>query len=69
MVAAQRRIAAGRAHELFDDLSMQKKCDAGYRDTIAKLTAQGERIEILDGEAAPDTVFQDIKRVLAEVLC
>jgi dTMP kinase len=59
-VAAQRRIAAGRVQELFEDLQMQQEVDAGYRATIAELTALGERIETLDGELAPDAVFQQI---------
>jgi dTMP kinase len=59
-VAAQRRVAAGRVQELFEDLQMQHDVDAGYRATIAELTALGERIEILDGELPPDAVFQQI---------
>ncbi|HEY0484179.1 MAG TPA: dTMP kinase, partial [Kofleriaceae bacterium] len=59
-VAAQRRVAAGRVQELFEDLAMQQEVDAGYRATIAELTALGERIEVLDGELEPDAVFQRI---------
>jgi dTMP kinase len=59
-VAAQRRVAAGRVQELFEDLQMQQEVEAGYRATIAELTALGERIEIVDGELSPDTVFQQI---------
>jgi dTMP kinase len=59
-VAAQRRVAAGRVQELFEDLQMQQEVDAGYRATIAELTALGERIEIIDGELPPDAVFQQI---------
>jgi dTMP kinase len=59
-VAAQRRVAAGRVHELFDDLRMQQEVEAGYRATISELTALGERIEVIDGELPPDTVFQQI---------
>jgi dTMP kinase len=59
-VAARRRVAAGRVQELFEDLRMQHEVDAGYRATIAELTALGERIEILDGELPPDAVFQQI---------
>jgi len=62
-VAAQRRIAAGRAQELFDDIRMQEEVAAGYQATIAELTAQGERIEIIDGEASPDAVFAAILRL------
>src|SRR5262245_2463720 len=44
-IAAQRRIAAGRVEELFEDLRMQEEVAAGYRATIAELAAAGERIE------------------------
>jgi len=57
-VAAQRRVAAGRVQELFEDLRMQHDVAAGYRAVIAELTALGERIEVLDGELPPDQVFQ-----------
>ena len=42
-VAAQRRVAAGRVQELFEDLQMQQEVDAGYKATIAELVAAGER--------------------------
>jgi dTMP kinase len=56
-VAAARRVKAGRAQELFEDLKMQEEVAAGYKATIAELAAQGERIEVIDGEASPDAVF------------
>jgi dTMP kinase len=59
-VAAQRRVAAGRVQELFEDMRMQQEVDAGYRATVAELTAQGERIEVIDGELPADAVFQAI---------
>ena len=62
-VAAQRRLAAGRAQELFEDLEMQQDVAAGYRATIAELRAQGERIEVIDGEASADTVFAAIAAI------
>jgi dTMP kinase len=64
-VAAQRRVAAGRVQELFEDVRMQEEVAAGYRATIAELRAQGERIEVVDGEAAPDDVFVAIVRLAA----
>lgn len=64
-VAAQRRAAAGRTQELFEDLRMQQEVDAGYQATIAELRAQGERIEILDGEQTEDQVFAAILRAIA----
>ncbi len=63
-VAAKRRAAAGRVQELFEDLRMQEEVAAGYKATIAELTAQGERIETIDGEAAPDVVFAKICKLV-----
>jgi dTMP kinase len=65
-VAAQRRIAAGRVQELFEDLQMQHEVDTGYRATFAELTAQGERIEMIDGELPPDAVFQQILQLIGD---
>jgi dTMP kinase len=59
-IAAQRRVAAGRVQELFEDLRMQQDVDAGYRATITELTAAGERIEVIDGELTADQVFKTI---------
>jgi dTMP kinase len=67
-VAAQRRVAAGRVQELFDDLRLQHEVDAGYRATIAELTAQGERIEVIDGELPADAVFQMIVAIVGALL-
>jgi dTMP kinase len=64
-VAARRRVAAGRVQELFEDVRMQEEVAAGYQATIAELAAQGERIEIIDGELPPDAVFAAILRLVA----
>lgn len=56
-VAAARRVSAGRIQELFEDMRMQEEVAAGYKATISELSAQGERIETIDGEATPDHVF------------
>jgi dTMP kinase len=66
-IAAQRRVAAGRVQELFEDLRMQVEVDAGYRATITELTALGERIETLDGELPPDSVFQAVVHVVGDL--
>jgi dTMP kinase len=63
-VAAQRRAAARRKEELFEDLRMQQEVDAGYRATIAELLAAGERIETIDGEQTEDQVFAAILRLV-----
>lgn len=63
-VAAARRVAAGRVQELFEDLRMQEEVAAGYKATIAELQAQGERIEIIDGEASADAVFAQVTKLV-----
>jgi dTMP kinase len=63
-VAAKRRVDAGRVQELFEDLRMQEEVAAGYKATIAELTVQGERIEVIDGEATPDEVFAAIVQLV-----
>jgi dTMP kinase len=63
-IAAARRLAAGRVQELFEDVQMQQDVEAGYRATIAELTALGERIETIDGELAPDAVFETIMNLV-----
>jgi dTMP kinase len=63
-VAAHRRAAAGRVQELFEDLRMQEEVAAGYKATIAELTAQGERIEVIDGEASADVVAAAIAKLV-----
>jgi dTMP kinase len=63
-VAAQRRAAAGRVQELFEDMQMQSEVAAGYKATIAELSAQGERIEVIDGEASPEAVFSNIIKLV-----
>lgn len=64
-VAAERRVAAGRTQELFEDLQMQREVDAGYRATIDELGAQGERIVIVDGEQSEDDVFVEVVRAVS----
>jgi dTMP kinase len=65
-IAAQRRVAAGRVQELFEDLAMQQDVEAGYRATITELTALGERIEVVDGELPSDAVFQQILQLTGD---
>ena len=65
-IAAQRRVAAGRVEELFEDLRMQQEVAAGYRATITELAALGERIEVLDGELPADAVFQQIAGLVGD---
>jgi dTMP kinase len=61
-VAAERRVAAGRVHELFDDLETQLKVEEGYRKAIGHLKARGQSITIVDGGRAVDVVADTIYR-------
>jgi dTMP kinase len=63
-VAAQRRAAAGRVQELFEDMRMQEEVAAGYQAALAELMAQGERIEVIDGEAPADVVAVAIAKLV-----
>ncbi|HEY4059912.1 MAG TPA: dTMP kinase [Kofleriaceae bacterium] len=63
-VAAQRRAAAGRVQELFEDMRMQESVAEGYKATLSELASQGERIETLDGEASQDDVFAAIVQLV-----
>ncbi len=63
-VGQQRRAAAGRAPELFQDMQTQHEVVGGYRITISELRSEGERIEIVDGERSADLVFASILGVL-----
>jgi dTMP kinase len=58
----QRRASAGRNQEFFHALEIQREVVAGYRATIAELAAEGERIEVIDGEQPEDVVFASIVR-------
>ena len=67
-VAAARRVAAGRAQELFEDLPTQQRVAAGYESVLRELGAGGERIEVLDGEATPDEVAAAIATAVDGVI-
>lgn len=66
-VAAERRVAAGRAQELFEDLAMQRRVAAGYDAVVAEL-AGAERIEVLDGEQPLDDVAAAIAALVAPLV-
>ncbi len=55
-IAADRRAAAGRTQELFEELAMQRRVAAGYDEVIPELQARGETIVVLDGEQPMDAV-------------
>ncbi len=55
-VGAERRLAAGRSQDLFEDLAMQRRVAAGYDEVMAACVAAGEAVVILDGEQPLDEV-------------
>ena len=55
-VGAERRLAAGRSQDLFEDLAMQRRVAAGYDEVMAACVAAGEAVVILDGELPLDEV-------------
>jgi dTMP kinase len=61
--AARRRVAAGRAQELFEDLAMQERVAAGYDRVFAELTAR-EPVMVIDGEREVHQVFTDLMRLI-----
>ena len=63
-VGQQRRLDAGRRPARFHDLATQRAVVAGYRVTIAELRAEGEHIELVDGERPPATVSAYVLRAL-----
>jgi dTMP kinase len=63
-VAHERRAAAERPFELFQTLEVQREVVAGYRATIEELRAQGEQIEMVDGERPPNEVFAAVLSAL-----
>ena len=67
-VAAERRVAAGRAQELFEDLPMQERVAAGYDEVLAALAAEGEPIAVLDGERPLEDVTAAIVAAALTVL-
>lgn len=67
-VAAERRVAAGRAQELFEDLAMQTRVAAGYDEVLTELAAEGEAIAVLDGERALDEVTAAIVAAARHIL-
>lgn len=67
-LAAERRAAAGRAHELFDELAMQRRVARGYEEVLAELAERGERIVILDGEGTLDEVTAQIVATARSVI-
>ena len=55
--------ARARRPDLTIFLEVRPEVAAGYKATLAELSAHGERIEVIDGEASPDTVFAAIVKL------
>ncbi|HET6611269.1 MAG TPA: dTMP kinase [Kofleriaceae bacterium] len=66
-VAARRRAEAGRDHELYDDLAVQRKVAAGYREVINELSPT-QRIVVIDGDRDPDAVAGDVWRATHDIV-
>jgi dTMP kinase len=65
--AARRRVAAGRAQELFEDMAMQERVAAGYDQVFAALVDR-EPVVVIDGEREVHRVFADLMRLVEPVL-
>lgn len=65
--AARRRVAAGRAQELFEDLAMQERVAAGYDRVFAELTSR-EPVMVIDGERDVDRVFTELMKLIEPLL-
>ncbi len=66
-VGAERRAAASRPDELYDELELQRRIAAGYREVVAELGAT-EKIVVLDGTREPAAVAEEVLRVVEGVL-
>ena len=67
-VAADRRQAAGRSQELFEEIAMQRRVAAGYDEVMAACLAAGEAVVILDGELPLDEVTAAIVAAAEQAL-
>ncbi len=65
--AARRRVAAGRAKELFEDLAMQERVAAGYDRVFTELTSR-EPVMVIDGERDVDRVFAELMKLIEPLL-
>lgn len=62
-VAEERRAAAGRARELFDDLTVQRRVAELYEHAVSFLGDRGELHAVIDGSRPEDDVARDVARV------
>jgi len=63
-VAFARRRSASHAREIFEKAEFQRRVAAAYERAVKVLRRGGQRVEILDGGAAPDAVSVAIDRVV-----
>jgi dTMP kinase len=59
-IAAERRVAAGRTQELFDDVETQRRVNEGYGRAIKLVMTLGERVEVLDGKLPVEEVAAQV---------
>jgi thymidylate kinase len=64
--AARRRVAAGRAEELFEDISMQERVASGYDQVFAALVDR-EPVAVIDGEREIAQVFTELMSLIEPV--
>lgn len=67
-VAAHRRALAGRTQELFEDLEMQRRVQDGYEDCVRRVTARGEHVLVVDGQASLDEVHRSVVELAISVV-
>lgn len=67
-VCAHRRVAAGRARELFDDIQIQRRVAARYEAAIDFVWSRGERVEIVDGERPIESVGAGVAELIDDLL-
>lgn len=65
--AARRRVAAGRAQELFEDIAMQERVAVGY-DQVFDDLADREPVAVIDGELPVPQVFAALLDLIEPVV-
>lgn len=61
-LAASRRVAAGRAEEMFDDLKTQRRVTEGYEAAVRHCVALGQKVEVVDGSQHVGDVSSEVLR-------
>ncbi len=66
--ALRRRRAASLDLELYEVAAFQRALLGAYGEAISRARRMGERLEIVDGERAPDEVAADVARIVRRLL-